>query len=96
MGWTYILRCSDGSYYIGSARDLDLRMDQHGRGRVPGYTASRRPVELVWAAECDTIADAYALERRLKGWSRAKKEALITGHVDLLPGLSRRGGARPS
>ena len=96
MAFVYILRCSDDSYYVGCTGNLELRMDQHHRGEVPGYTVSRRPLELVWAAESDTIADAYALERRLKGWSRAKKEALINGNVDLLPGLSRRGGMRPS
>jgi predicted GIY-YIG superfamily endonuclease len=94
MAWTYILRCSDNSFYVGSARDLDLRMDQHARGQVPGYTATRRPVELVWAFEQENIADAFARERQLKGWSRAKKEALISGNVDLLPSLSKRGSAR--
>jgi putative endonuclease len=69
-------------------------MDQHFRGQVPGYAASRRPVELVWAAEFENLADAFGRERQLKGWSRAKKEALISGAVELLPGLSRRGEAR--
>jgi len=54
------------------------------------YTSKRLPVELVWAAEFDRIDDAYLLEKRIQGWSRAKREALIAGEFDALPGLSRK------
>jgi putative endonuclease len=40
--------------------------------------------------ECETVAAAYAVEKRIQGWSRAKREALIAGRVDLLPALSRK------
>ncbi|WP_446664615.1 GIY-YIG nuclease family protein [Flexivirga sp. B27] len=88
MAWTYMLRCADGTYYVGSTRNLDVRMAQHYSGYGSSYTSKRMPVELVWCVECDDIGTAWALERKLHGWSRAKREALIAGRFDLLPGLS--------
>jgi putative endonuclease len=89
MPWTYILKCSDGSYYVGSCRNLDYRMWQHSTGNGSKYTGSRMPVTLVFAQEFDNIGDAYALEKQVHGWSRAKREALIRGEIARLPGLSR-------
>jgi predicted GIY-YIG superfamily endonuclease len=94
MPCVYILRCSDGSYYVGSTRSLPLRLEQHASGMGAVYTSTRLPVELVWSQEFDIVADAYAAEKKLQGWSRAKREALISGQVELLRGLSRRGGPR--
>lgn len=94
MPWTYILRCADGSYYVGSARDLDGRMTQHAIGTAGSYTARRRPVELVWALESERIDEAHVLERKIKGWRREKREALIEGRFADLPGLSRAGSHR--
>lgn len=90
--WVYILRCSDGSYYAGSARgpDMERRFAEHQNAELGGYTASRRPVELVFCEGFERIEDAVSAERRIKGWSRAKKEALIAGALDKLPQLSRR------
>jgi putative endonuclease len=78
--YVYILRCADGSYYVGSTRtSLEERLAQHNAGSFGGYTARRRPVELVFQQDFDRITDAIAAERQLKGWTRAKKEALIRG-----------------
>jgi len=89
--WCYMLRCADGSYYVGSARDdLERRVAEHNFGHYGGFTVSRRPVCLVWSQESDDVRDAIALERRIKGWSRAKKEALVAGDLDRLKLLSRR------
>jgi predicted GIY-YIG superfamily endonuclease len=89
--WLYILRCSDGSYYTGTTRtDLEIRVAQHQSSHFGGYTSTRRPVALVHSTYFDSIVDAIAAERQVKGWSRAKKEALIAGRLDLLPALSRR------
>jgi putative endonuclease len=78
--WLYILRCSDGSYYVGTTRDsLESRMAEHNTGVFQGYTASRRPVELIFSQWFDRMTDAIESERQLKKWSRAKKEALIRG-----------------
>ena len=88
----YILCCADDSYYVGTTRrSLDERVAEHNAGSFAGYTATRRPVTLVFHQEFDRITDAIAAERREKGWRRAKKEALMSGAFDLLPGLAKRG-----
>jgi putative endonuclease len=88
--YVYILRCCDGRYYVGSTRaSLDQRVAEHNAGTYGGYTKSRRPVELVYSQYFDRITDAIAAERQLKGWSRAKKEALIKGDFDLLVQLAK-------
>ena len=97
--WVYILRCADGSYYTGTHRGdgVEQRVAEHQAGTYGGYTASRRPVELVWADWSFQLADAVAFERQIKGWSRAKKEAFIAGDWNGLKQLSkRRGGDVPS
>jgi predicted GIY-YIG superfamily endonuclease len=93
----YIAKCADGSYYTGTARaGLERRVAEHNAGTFDGYTSLRTPVELVFHQWFDKITDAIAAERQVKGWSRAKKEALIQGRLSLLPGLSRRHGLHPS
>ena len=88
--FVYILRCRNGQYYTGSARTtLEERVAEHNAGRYDGFTKRRRPVELVFAQEFDRIEDAIAAERQIKGWSRAKKEALIEGDLERLTQLSR-------
>lgn len=91
--YVYILCCSDGRFYVGSTRaTLEQRVAEHDNGTHGGYTAARRPVELIFHEHFDRITDAIAAERRLKGWSRAKKQALIAGDMALLQALSRRKG----
>ena len=77
--FVYMLRCADQSYYVGHTDDLERRIGQHQAGDVEGYTRQRRPIELVWAQETATREEALAAELRIKGWARAKKEALIRG-----------------
>ena len=87
----YMLRCADGSYYVGSARlGLDRRVSEHNHGTFGGYTSKRLPVELVWAEHFLDITDAIAVERQIKGWSRAKTEALIRGDFASIKDLSKR------
>jgi putative endonuclease len=87
----YILRCSDGSFYIGITRTaLEIRVAQHNSGALGGYTATRRPVTLVFSQWFDRITDAIENERKLKKWSRAKKEAFIKGDIATLRQLSER------
>ncbi len=88
--WAYMLLCADGSFYTGCTTDLDTRFGQHQAGTLGGYTAMRRPVELVWAEEFQHIDDAIAAERRIKGWSRAKKKALIAGDWPAIQRLASR------
>jgi putative endonuclease len=92
-----MLRCADGSYYVGSATgdDLEPRILAHQTGAYPGsYTLKRRPVTLVWSEYFDRIVDAVSAERQIKGWSRAKKEALIRGDWTRIHALARRRAGR--
>ena len=77
--WTYILRCSDGKYYTGHTDDLERRIAQHQSGEIPGWTSTRRPVELMWSQEFPSRLESLEAERRIQGWTRRKKEALIRG-----------------
>jgi putative endonuclease len=92
-----MLRCSDDSYYVGSTSypDIAMRVSEHNDAKYGGYTASRRPVFLVWAKCFDDLHEAHATERRLKGWSRAKKLALIADDETELRTLSVRRSGRP-
>ena len=95
--WVYMLRCADGAYYVGSSRheEVETRVSEHQQGVYStAWTRDRRPVVLVWAEHFETITDAIAAERRIKGWRREKKEALIGGDYDALPWLSKRSGVR--
>jgi putative endonuclease len=90
----YILRCADGSFYIGTTRTaLEIRIAQHNSGALGGYTATRRPVTLAYSQWFDRITDAVENERKLKRWSRAKKEAFIRGDYAALQRLSARRAA---
>jgi putative endonuclease len=92
----YILRCADGSYYVGIARgSLEKRIAEHQAGAFDGYTARRRPVSLVFHQYFERSADAVSAERQVKGWRREKKEALIRGDFVALPSLSRRAASPP-
>ena len=77
--WVYILRCADGSYYTGHTDNLQNRLAQHQSGACGGYTATRLPLNLVFSQECATREEALSAERQIKGWSRAKKEAMMRG-----------------
>ncbi len=92
MPWVYMLRCSDNSYYVGSTGMLEQRLQEHADGKGAQYTRRRLPVELAWAEEFDSVADAYAMEKRIQGWSRAKREALIAGDWDAIRAAARRRG----
>ena len=84
-GYLYILECSDGSYYTGSTIDLQKRINEHHNGQGANHTKKRLPIKLVYVEEYLNIATAFEREKQIQGWSRAKKEALITGDFDALP-----------
>ncbi len=90
MGWMYILECADGTYYVGSTRDLARRLAQHQAGEGAKYTARRLPMKLVFSAEFSSIAEVFACKKQVQGWSRAKREALINGEYHKLPSLARK------
>lgn len=77
--WLYMVECADKSLYVGHTDNLDERMRLHDSGADGSYTASRRPLALIHAQEFETRYEALAMERKLKGWSRAKKLAYASG-----------------
>ena len=93
----YILRCADGSYYTGiTKREVAERVSEHARGLIPGcFTAKRLPVTLAFSEHYERIDEAIAAERRIKGWSRVKKQAYMRGDFADLPALSKRGPKPP-
>lgn len=83
-GWMYILKCIDNSYYTGSTNDLARRLEQHQSGKGALHTKNRLPVTLVYFEEFDRIDKAFYREKIVQKWSRAKKEALISGKFEKL------------
>ena len=87
--WIYILRCADDSYYTGHTDNIEYRIAQHVAGSIDGYTATRLPVLPILIQEFPTREEALAMELRIKGWSRKKKEAMIRGDWNEVSRLSR-------
>ena len=90
MAFTYMLRCSDGSFYVGSTRDLESRLFEHETGLGASYTRRRLPVQLVWFEEHENVGAAFAREKQIQNWGRAKRIALIEQRYADLPDLAER------
>jgi len=88
--FVYILRCADNTFYVGHTSNLDARVEAHNEGRGCGYTAARRPVQLVFSESCDSLALAVEREAQIKRWSGKKKAALAGQNARELRSLSRR------
>lgn len=86
----YILKCADDSTYVGSTMDLETRLWQHSQGKGARYTARRLPVTLVYSEEFTEIADAFAREKQIQNWSKAKRAALISGDIAQLKASSKK------
>lgn len=94
--YVYLLRCADGSYYVGQTDGLTKRLAEHEAGEGSAWTARRLPVELVWSEAFGTRDEAREAERQIKGWSRAKKKALVRGDWDAISLLARNQQDPPS
>lgn len=94
--WVYILECADTSYYTGHADILQRRVATHQRGEMAGYTRNRRPVTVVFNQEFASREEAFQAERRINGWSRAKKEALYEQDWSALRRLAKAHGSTSS
>ena len=94
MAWMYILECSDGTYYIGSTKNLEYRLSEHQEGKGAKYTSRRLPVRLVYFEEYERVVDAYIREKQVQNWSRAKRQALINGNEQSLPILAKKDFAK--
>ncbi|KAB1069359.1 GIY-YIG nuclease family protein [Tamlana haliotis] len=88
VGYLYILECADGTYYTGSTKNLEVRLNQHQSGVGANYTKTRMPIRLVFQQYFMNIADAFLYEKKIQKWSQAKKRALIENQWELLPELS--------
>ena len=93
----YMLRCNDGSLYVGMTNDVAIRLAKHNKGLGPEFTKKRRPVELIWSQQFADRFGARAREVELKGWNRKKKLNLVDG-LEKCGGLTQRQvlGANPS
>jgi len=87
-GYIDILECSNGKYYTGSTIDLEKRIAQHQAGEGADFTKKYLPVKLVYFEEFQRIDEAFYREKQVQGWSRKKKEALISGATNQLHRLS--------
>ena len=85
-----MLKCSDGTLYVGSTTDLGWRLEQHAAGMGSAYTRRRLPVELIWSAEFERVEEAFRWEKRLQGWSHAKRLAFAEGGLDAVIGWTKR------
>ena len=94
--WLYILKCADGSYYTGHTDDLEKRLYEHEQSIITCYTSSRLPVRIVYTCQFKSREEALARERQIKGWSRKKKEALISEDWRSLIESSKSKGSHPS
>ena len=92
--WVYILKCADGSFYTGNSTNLELRLYLHNIGKEGNWTKGRLPVKLVFCQCMPSKEDAYLAEQQIKGWSRAKKKALIEDNWDLVKYLAKKPAFR--
>ena len=89
--YMYILKCANGSYYTGSTTDLEMRVEEHKNGLGANFTRKHLPVKLVYVEEFSKIEDAFSREKQIQGWTRKKKEALISGNFDKLKEFAKTG-----
>ncbi len=94
--WVYMLHCRGGAYYVGHTDDQDRRIAEHISGVFPGFTRDHLPVKLVWKESFTDRNDAKFMEHRIKGWSRAKKMALIRGDWAKISRLAQNRQGKPS
>ena len=89
-GYVYLLECRDGSYYIGVTNNLTRRLIEHAEGvDIFCFTFSRRPVILKNYMVFDNFYEAIKVEKKLKKWSKAKKEAFFRKDNETLHELSK-------
>ncbi|MEG0808202.1 MAG: GIY-YIG nuclease family protein [Alistipes sp.] len=89
-GYLYILRCKNGTFYVGSTVNIDKRLQEHQAGVGANYTRRHRPVKLVYLQHYPCIATAFHIEQQLHKWSHSKKQALIEGNFEILRALSHK------
>jgi len=81
--YVYILRCGDGTFYIGTARDVPERLVTHQAGKGAKYTRSRGPLQVIWQEGPMTVSRALRREHQLKQLTRTQKEAFVRGELEV-------------
>jgi predicted GIY-YIG superfamily endonuclease len=94
--WAYMLHCRGGYFYTGHTDNLENRIAQHEVGAIDGFTRDHLPVKLAWSAEFSTRIEALEAERRIKGWSRAKKMSLTRGDWEQISLLAKNRQVKDS
>jgi predicted GIY-YIG superfamily endonuclease len=92
--YLYILKCNDDSYYVGHTDDIEKRISEHVAGKLHCYTKKRLPVKVVHVQDFVTRYEALVAERKIKKWTRKKKESYIAGNWKLLSELAKRNKDR--
>ena len=87
--WVYMLHCNGGRIYVGQTDDLERRVYQHEHGVIPGFSADNRPIKLIWSDMFESRDAARSFEAKLKGWSKAKKLALVRGDWNEISRLAK-------
>ena|SRR3989344_9356486 len=92
MHHVYIIRSTDNQLYIGQTNNIEKREKEHisKSSKSAKFVRDGEDFQLVYTEEYPTRKDAMEREKQLKGWTRAKKEALISGDKELLKALSKR------
>ncbi len=90
IGFLYILKCNDGSFYTGSTNNLERRLEEHQQGIGANYTSKRLPLELVYYEIYDKVEHAFYREKQIQRWTHKKKEALVKGEFNKLPILAKK------
>ena len=88
--FVYMLKCADGSYYVGLTNNLEQRFAEHNNQQGGYFTAARLPIQLVFSQDFASKDDALVVERQIKGWSRKKKEALIKNDWKMISTLGKK------
>ena len=83
-GYVYILECANGKYYTGSTNNLARRLEEHELGLGANFTRKFLPVRLIFIEEHPRIDLAFKREKQIQGWSRKKKENLISSNYQNL------------
>lgn len=87
--WFYILCLRSGNLYVGATKDLTARLIEHRSGKACRTTSLDPPINIVYSEKLETFADARRRESQVKRWTKAKKEALISGNIEKLKLLSK-------
>ena len=77
--YVYIIECEDSSYYTGMAWSPSNRWEQHAIGCGSRFTSKHKPRAVVYMEEFENLEQARMREKQIKGWTREKKEKLISG-----------------